>query len=654
MTTEQSLKIAASQLQQRSDSLPVGRTPVDREQRIVELSFLSEAPYTRSYGVEVLDHTPSSIDLEWMNSGQAPFLVAPNDGEGKHKGAVQAGSIVAGSVKVGPDRKTRGQVKISRSAIGDDFLNDYDDNIAINISSDYRQSKPQVSKDAAGNVTVRWMRVEPRGVTRVPFPADETVGVGRAAEADESTEDPNTSEVATLTAEEQRAANELAAQQASRAAELQRLDDIQDLGKRFKMEARADVCALEGKTVEETRSILLAEKQKEQADTVTREDRGDPGAGAKKEHPVITIHQTVSSFTDGTRAENAKQAYRFAQWFIGSVLNEVREFQGSKAAARAIQYCKDYSIDITRGQVEGDNTPGGFLVPHEFNNEMIVLRERFGVGRRNIRIVPMSTDSRSQPRRKNGLTAYVIGEGRGATESELGWDRVQLSTKKIGVLTKYSSEIAEDALVSIGDTLAEEISYAFSSYEDLVIFNGNGSKDHARIVGATTKLQNLEDGGGAAGVIEATGNTWDEFVLQDFLNVIGGLPEYAETPNVKWFCSKLFWATVMVRLAKAASGNDESDIVKGGVKQFLGYPVEISQKFPKTATNGKIMTLFGDLKLAGMMGDRRGTTIRTSDQQHWAEEEIDIAGSERFDVNIHDIGTDTEEGPLMALKCKSS
>jgi HK97 family phage major capsid protein len=266
----------------------------------------------------------------------------------------------------------------------------------------------------------------------------------------------------------------------------------------------------------------------------------------------------------------------------------------------------------------------------------------------------MASDQRNQPRRKGGLTVYVIGEGKGATESQLGWDLVGLKTKKLGTLARYSSELNEDGLVSFGDLMAEEIAQAFADYEDTVGFVGDGSAAHARIVGAVTALQNLEDGAGAAGVIEATGNTWDGFILQDFLNVIGAQPEYAETPRVKWYCSKLFWATTMVRVQKAATGNDASDIISGGVKQFLGYPVEVSGKFPKAASNGKIMCLFGDLKMAGMMGDRAGMRLRLSDQQHWEEEQFDVAGSERIDVNIHDIGDATTAGPLLALKCKAS
>src|ERR1051326_5726548 len=109
------------------------------------------------------------------------------------------------------------------------------------------------------------------------------------------------------------------------------------------MEARADLCALEGKTVEETRSALLAELKKQQEDTVTTDaNRADPNAG--KEHPIVTIHQSVRSFT-GKRDEAAKKAFRLANWFIASNLAGVRALQENENTARAItrslQYCKE-------------------------------------------------------------------------------------------------------------------------------------------------------------------------------------------------------------------------------------------------------------------------------------------------------------------------
>jgi HK97 family phage major capsid protein len=49
---------------------------------------------------------------------------------------------------------------------------------------------------------------------------------------------------------------------------------------------------------------------------------------------------------------------------------------------------------------------------------------------------------------------------------------VRLTAKKIGVLTKYTRELNEDAVINIGDDLAGEIAYAFGAFEDDCGFNG--------------------------------------------------------------------------------------------------------------------------------------------------------------------------------------
>ena len=68
-----------------------------------------------------------------------------------------------------------------------------------------------------------------------------------------------------------------------------------------------------------------------------------------------------------------------------------------------------------RPQRENNNPSSGFLVPDEFQNDLIDLRENFGVFRQNAKIVPMAADTRSDPRRVNGVTAYFVGESSAAS-----------------------------------------------------------------------------------------------------------------------------------------------------------------------------------------------------------------------------------------------
>ena len=60
-------------------------------------------------------------------------------------------------------------------------------------------------------------------------------------------------------------------------------------------------------------------------------------------------------------------------------------------------------------------------------------------------------------------------------------------------------------------------------------------------------------------------------------------------------------------------------------------------------------SLFGDIAMAATFGDRRGMTVARSTEYKFAEDQIAIKATERFDINIHDIGDTTNAGPVVAL-----
>jgi HK97 family phage major capsid protein len=123
------------------------------------------------------------------------------------------------------------------------------------------------------------------------------------------------------------------------------------------------------------------------------------------------------------------------------------------------------------------------LVPEEMMNEIIVLRETYGVFRKECRVVPMGRDTLNWPRRTGGLTAYFMARRRRITESSASFDNVNLTAKKLGALTKLSTEIAEDAVINIADYIVDEIAYAFASKEDDCGFNGDGTSTYGGMTG---------------------------------------------------------------------------------------------------------------------------------------------------------------------------
>lgn len=359
---------------------------------------------------------------------------------------------------------------------------------------------------------------------------------------------------------------------------------------------------------------------------------GQPGAGAIIE-PRYRRDGRLMAFK-GQHAE--RDAYRVGMWVKAVLL-------GHEAA---ITFCRENGILMTRAQSEGVNSAGGFLVPEEMMNSIIDLREVFGVFRKNSRIVPMGRDTLNWPRRTGGLTAYFVGENTAPTESAAAWDNVNLTAKKLATLTRFSTEIAEDAVISIGDWLTSEIAYAFASKEDDCGFNGDGSSAYGGITGLTQKFL----GSSTAGVATATGHaTFDVVTATDVETMRALLPFYA-LPNAKIYCSQYAFALLFERLVAAGGGNTIATLNGEVVYRYLGTPIVISQKMVSTTPTGKIGVIYGDLSLATAMGERRGVTIMRSEHRYMDQDQIGLLGTERFDINVHDVGDATTAGAAVALK----
>lgn len=391
----------------------------------------------------------------------------------------------------------------------------------------------------------------------------------------------------------------------------------------------------------ESEKRLLAVRDRN-ADTQEEKLAREGKQGEKKDLYPATFGR-VGALRSFKGPDAEKQAYRFGKWFLATLGNQ-----------KAIQWCADAGVQLL-AQSEGVNTAGGYLVPEEFSRTIIDLREQYGIFRRYARIVPMGSDTLHVPRRVSGLTAYFTAENTAITESDKVWGNVQLIAKKLATLTRYSSELDEDAIISISDDLASEIAYAFALKEDQSGFIGDGTSTYGGIVGVAVAI---DDGTHTASVVAgaATHTGFGTLDLADYEGVIGKLPQYALANDPAWYMSSLGFATSAARLMYAGGGNTVDNIGGGVGPSFLGYPVRISQVLNAVAgaDASKIKALFGSLRLAAMMGERRGITIRTSMERYFELDQIAIRGTERIDINVHDLGDNTTPGPMIAIKTPAS
>lgn len=339
------------------------------------------------------------------------------------------------------------------------------------------------------------------------------------------------------------------------------------------------------------------------------------------------------------------KAYKAGMFYLACFGNE-----------RAKGWLHDHGISMSAAaQAEGVNTAGGYLVYDELDNIIINLRDTFGVFARNARMVPMTSDVISRPRQTGGLTAYFVGEDTDITESNKTWDQVKLIAKKIGCITRITNELNEDAIINVADNLTKEMAYAFAKKLDQCGFIGTGAATYGGIVGVQQRLSNIngEDTGG--GLIKSANNTYAEITLAELTQLIAILPEYAQE-RAKWYCSTAVWGQTLLLLTTAGGGNTIRDLEGGQTsRQFLGFPVELSQALPSTAANSQICILFGDLALAADLGDRRQITIKASDSATvdsvnvFQRDETALVGTMRGDINVHDVGDASTAGPMVGL-----
>ncbi len=634
-------------------SFAVDREAVNEENRTVELAFASDKPVDHWFGMLCLSMDKKSMRSERLKNG-APLLM-------DHDARDVVGVVESHSVD--KDGIARATVRFGESARAQEIFHDVKTGIRKSVSVGFMVYELDLESEKDDIQTYRSTDWEPFEISIVAIPADISVGVGRSADflpLDFPSSSPTERAIPTSKEDKQMPPEEIAANAAAEATRsvettvstspaLAIAREIGEWGEQFgHQELAREYQTQEGATVQGfLTAVRAADKAKRGAVAVPAPltpaaQAARQGGGAALAR-IIPRHGRIANFTGDNAAE---KAYRFGQWLMAGPL-------GNEKSRR---FCEENGLMVTRAMSEGVNEKGGFLVPDEFGNDLIDLREVYGVFRREAKIVPMTSETRSDPRRAGGLTAYFVGEAVAGTLSDLAWDRVELVAKKLMVLTRYSSELNEDSIINLGDTIAGEIAYAFAQKEDDCGFNGDGTSTYGGIVGVREKIKGLSGTiADISGLQVATGNLYSEIVLADFIAMMGRLPVYADSPRAKFYMHKSVYWNIAAKLVLAAGGVTGAEIEGSRALRLLGYDVEFVQVMPSAEADSQVVALFGDLSLAASFGSRRDTTIAVSEHSRFANDEIEMKGTERFDINVHSVGNASATaalrvaGPIVGL-----
>ena len=457
-------QIEGKQLQR---ALSVDLTTLDKEARTVEVAVSSEYPVRRWFGMEVLDHSPESVDLTRLRNG-APLLLQHNGWNG------QIG--VVDEAWLDSDRKLRARVRFSRSERAEEIWQDVVDGIRRNISVGYIPIEMVLERQADGVDHYRVTRWEPYEVSSVSVPADPTVGVGRSNDATNTitirgaampkeNTDGQTRDV--------QAPNTPAALQLER----QRVADITALCDRFNQRDLAMDAVQKGHTVDQVRALILERQAPANPKSTTTTT---PKAGARD---LPSFQQDITArglgLSDKDIADyslmRAINAAADNNWEKAGLERDVSLALADTLKTEARGFYVPHDL-LMRGLSKGTAGKGGELVATELLLDQFVdiLRNKTVMAKLGMRMLPGLVGDLDIPKKVNGTSFYWLGEGQDVPDGDFDLTTLPLSPKTIAGAIPVTRRLRKQSARSIESLIIEDLVEGLGVAIDLAILRGTG------------------------------------------------------------------------------------------------------------------------------------------------------------------------------------
>lgn len=546
---------------------------IDEDKRTIELSFSSEEPVNRYFGKEVLGHKKGEVDLSFIGSGNAPFLVG-------HWTDDQVG--VVDSAKVGTDRKGRAVVRFGQSDRAEEIFQDIQDGIRTNISVGYAiQTMKLIEDDEEEGPTYRAVRWKPLEISLVAVPADETVGIGREKRSYE----PVTTEIIfdkTLcekrekampsenipekTKEKDPVVDIAAIENKTRSEEKARIADIIETGEAHNMRTEAMKAIADGKTAADFQRQVLDELRRRNLEPV--EQSADIGLTGKeaKSFSFLRAINALANPSDRKSQEAAAFEYDCSRAVSAQL----------KRSPRGIMIPLDV---LKRDMVVGTDSAGGYLVgtDHLAANFIEMLRARMMTQALGAIVLSGLVGDVAIPKQTGGATAYWVAESSDVTETTPTVGQVALAPKTCGAWSDISRKLllqsSPDAEMLVRNDLSRTLALAL----DAAGIAGTGASNQPTGILSTT------------GIGDVAGGT--DGAAPDWADVVGLETEVAIDNADVGALAYLTNAQVRGKLKQTEKASGTAQFVwengqEAGFGLLNGYRAAVSNQVPSNLTKG--------------------------------------------------------------------
>jgi len=346
------------------------------------------------------------------------------------------------------------------------------------------------------------------------------------------------------------------------------------------------------------------------------------------EAKLPTVKNKFAGKLKAFKDDELGEAYGAGQW-----LKAVVALQAGRRDEQAEQKAARYGSPILATATEGTNSAGGYLVPDPVSAAIINVREVSGISRQICRVVPMTSDTLSIPKKTGTVTVDYPSEAAAITADDQTWGQVALTAVRRACLAKVSQDLVDDAIIPVIDDLAAEIGSDLAIQEDNELINGDGTSSYGSETGLVSS---------ATQSTEVTGD-WTAATMGDLTALMGKVGAKYWGSGASWIASAAFYHSVMLDLLADAGGNTLATLAAGaGQPSFLGYPVFLTDQLPTASTSVGSNCLFGAFDKAVIIGDRAGVRVQTSSERYFDEDNLAVRATVKYDINVHDASAYSE------------
>lgn len=267
---------------------------------------------------------------------------------------------------------------------------------------------------------------------------------------------------------------------------------------------------------------------------------------------------------------------------------------------------------------ESTDADGGYLVPDEFESQIVAALDEANVVRSLAKVITTHHD-RKIPIAVGHSVATWTAENAAFTESNPTFGQKQIDAFKLTDLIRVSVELLQDSEFDLEDYITREIARAFGIAEEQAFCVGTGTNQPTGIFTAN---------GGTVGVTAASTTA---VTVDEVISLVYALKSPYRR-NAKFLMND---ATVSL-LRKLKDNNGaylwQPSVQAGQPDKLLGYDIYTSPYVPTVAA-GAYAIAFGDFQNY-WIGDRAGRTVQRLNELYATNGQIGYVATERVDGKV--------------------